>query len=109
MSNVELELCEPAPFLYYENGQLAVSDGASTWMVVVTCEAMRATALPPERSLRRLILFTEYYRDLAAAAITRGDDIDGKVWITEATVINSPPSTIHRKTSAEVYHAKYGA
>lgn len=27
MSNLELQLCEPVPSLYYENEQLAVSDG----------------------------------------------------------------------------------
>jgi hypothetical protein len=38
MDNVmELELCQPAPFIYYENGQVAVTDGASVWLVIVTC------------------------------------------------------------------------
>jgi hypothetical protein len=40
----EFELCEPAPFIYYENGQIAVTDGSSVWLVIVTCEAMKATA-----------------------------------------------------------------
>ncbi len=88
----EIELCEPAPFLYFENGQMAVTDGASVWLVIVTCEAMKATARPPEMSLRRLVRFAEYYRDLAAVAIRRGEDIDGKVWVTEATVLSSPRS-----------------
>lgn len=86
----EIQLCEPAPFLYFENGQMAVTDGASVWLVIVTCEAIKATASPPEMSLRRLVRFAEYYRDLAAAAIRRGEDIDGKVWVTEATVLSSP-------------------
>jgi hypothetical protein len=43
----EFELCEPAPFIYYENGQIAVTDGSSVWLVIVTCEAMKATAPPP--------------------------------------------------------------
>lgn len=77
-------------------------------MLVMTCEAIRATALPPERSVRLLILFAEY-RDLAEAAITRGDDVGGKVWITKATVMASPPESMYRKMSAEVRHAKYGA
>jgi hypothetical protein len=88
----EIQLCEPAPFLYFENGQMAVTDGASVWLVIVTCEAMKATVRPPEMSLRRLVRFAEYYRDLAAAAIRRGEDIDGKVWVTEATVLSSPPT-----------------
>ena len=58
--------------------------------MIVTCEAIKATARPPEMSLRRLVRFAEYYRDLAAAAIPRGEDIDGKVWVTEATVLSSP-------------------
>ncbi len=86
----EIQLCEPAPFLYFENGQMAVTDGASVWLVIVTCEAIKATASPPEMSLRRLIRFAEYYRDLAAAAFRRGEDIDGKVWVTEAMVLSSP-------------------
>ncbi|TCV67376.1 hypothetical protein EDE09_11335 [Neorhizobium sp. S3-V5DH] len=94
----EIQLCEPAPFLYFENGQMAVTDGASVWLVIVTCEAMKATARPPEMSLRRLVRFVEYYRDLAAAAIRRGEDVDGKVWVTEATVLSSPPSSeVHKE------------
>lgn len=87
----EIQLCKPAPFLYFENGQMAVTDGASVWLVIVTCEAIKATASPPEMSLRRLVRFAEYYRDLAAAAIRRGEDIDGKVWVTEAMVLSSSP------------------
>ncbi len=90
--NREIQLCEPAPFLYFENGQMAVADGASVWLVIVTCEAMEATAHPPKMSLRRLVRFAEYYRDLAAAAIRRGEDINGKVWVTEATVLSLPPT-----------------
>jgi hypothetical protein len=83
----EIELCEPAPFLYHENGQLAVSNGETVWMVIVTCEAMKATAAPPEKSLKRLVRFAELYRDLAAAAIRRGDYVDGRVLIREADVL----------------------
>ena len=25
----EIQICEPSPFIYYENGQIAVADGAS--------------------------------------------------------------------------------
>lgn len=83
----EIELCEPAPFIHYENGQLAVTDGSMVWMVIVTCEALKATALPPEKSLRRLVRFAEFYRDLAAAAIRRGEDVDGKVFVRESDVL----------------------
>jgi hypothetical protein len=88
---IELELCQPEPFIFYENGQIAVTDGASVWLVIVTCEAMKATAAPPEKSLRRLIRYAGYYRDLATTAIGRGEDVDGKVWVTEAMVLTSPP------------------
>jgi hypothetical protein len=97
----EVQICEPAPFIYYENGQLAVTDGASVWLVIVTCEALRATANPPERSLRRLLEYSDFYRDVAAAAIHRGDDVDGKIWITEAMVRSTasrhkrPRNTVH--------------
>ncbi len=84
----EIQLCEPAPFLYFENGQMAVTDGASVWLVIVTCGAIKATASPPEMSLRRLVRFAEYYCDLAPVAIRRGEGIHGKVWVTEATVLD---------------------
>jgi hypothetical protein len=82
----DIQLCEPAPFIYYENGQMAVTDGASVWLVIVTCEAMRATASPPVKSLGRLKRFAAFYRDLASAAIRRHKDVDGKVWVNEADV-----------------------
>lgn len=117
----EIEICEPSPFIYYENGQIAVTDGVCVWLVIVTCEAIRATAPPPEKSLRRLVRFADYYRDMAAAAIHRGEDIDGKVWVTEAMVLSSPPVltrsaplVISRRRSrgdagTEVAHAQHGA
>ena len=40
----EIQLCEPAPFLYFENGEMAMTDGASVRLVIVTCEAIKATA-----------------------------------------------------------------
>lgn len=98
----EIELCEPAPFLYYENGQLAVTDGSTVWMVIVTCEAMKATAPPPEKSLPRLVRYAKFYRDLAAAAIRRGEDVDGKVWVTEADVIAAGRPVQHAGTATDV-------
>jgi hypothetical protein len=85
--SAEISLCEPAPFIYFENGQIAVTDGSCVWLVIVTCEAMKATAPPPEKSLKRLIRYAEFYRDLAAVAISRGNDIDGKVFIRECDVL----------------------
>ncbi|PWE54426.1 hypothetical protein DEM27_20160 [Metarhizobium album] len=93
----EIEICEPSPFIYYENGQIAVTDGVSVWLIIVTCEAMRATAPPPEKSLRRLVRFAEYYRDIAAAALHRGEDVDGRIWVTEAMVLASPPPVSGRR------------
>jgi hypothetical protein len=84
----EITLCEPAPFLYHENGQIAVTDGTQVWSVIVTCEAIRAIANPPEMSLRRLTLYAEFFTDLAAAAISRGEDIAGKVFISESDVLS---------------------
>lgn len=83
----EYDLCEPAPFIFYENGQLAVTDGSSVWMVIVTCEAMKATATPPVKSLYRLVRYAEFYRDLAAAAIERGEATENRVWVQEADVL----------------------
>lgn len=36
----DIELCEPCPFLYFDNGQLALTDGRAVWMVIVTREAI---------------------------------------------------------------------
>ncbi len=83
----DFKLCEPSPFLYFDNGQLALTDGHTVWMVIVTREAMMATANPQEASLRRLVRHAEFYRDLASAAIRRGDEVDGKVWVLEADVL----------------------
>jgi hypothetical protein len=85
----EITLCEPAPFLYHENGQIAVTDGSQVWLVIVTCEAIRAAANPPEMSLRRLARFAKFFTDLAAAAISRGEDIGGKVFISESDVLSA--------------------
>jgi hypothetical protein len=83
----EIKLCEPPPFLYFENGQIAVTDGSMEWLVIVTAEAMMATARPPEKSLKRLVRYAPFYRQLAAAAIRRGEEVDGKVWIREVDVL----------------------
>lgn len=91
----EYDLCDPAPFIFYENGQLAVTDGSSVWMVIVTCEAMKATASPPVKSLYRLVRYAEFYRDLAAAAIERGEATDNKVWVQEADVLAAKSSGFH--------------
>jgi hypothetical protein len=92
MENVpDIELCEPAPFLYFENGQIAVTDGSSVWLVIVTAEAMMATAKPADKSLKRLMRYAAFYRDLAAASIRRGEGVDGKVWVREIDVLATRP------------------
>lgn len=91
----EYDLCEPAPFIYYENGQLAITDGSSVWMVIVTCEAMKATTTPPLKNLYRLVRYAEFYRDLAAAAIERGEATDNKVWVQEADVLAAKSSGLY--------------
>ncbi|WP_029620655.1 hypothetical protein [Pseudorhizobium marinum] len=87
---VDLVLCEPAPFLFGVNGHFTVTDGSSVWIVVVTCEAMRATASPPEASLSRLVQFADNYLDMAERALSRGEDQDGKIWIFERHVLSRP-------------------
>ncbi len=57
--SIELELCEPAPFMFGDNGHLGVTDGERVWIVVVTCEALRATAQPPEATVNRLRRYAE--------------------------------------------------
>lgn len=84
---LHLELCEPEPFLFGENGHLGVTDGTSVWIVVVTQEAMKATAGPAEASLKRLVRYAELYREMAEAIIARGQDQAGKIWIFEKDVI----------------------
>jgi len=109
IDETEIALCEPAPFLYHENGQIAVTDGSTVWLVIVTCEAIKATASPPEKTLRRLIRYAEFYRDLAAAAIVRGEDVDGKVWITEAAVIAANPQTLKMPNGLGGWLAQHGS
>lgn len=94
----EIELCEPAPLLYFENGQIAVTDGSTVWLVIVTAEAMIATANPPDTSLRRLVRHAGFYRDLAAAAIRRGEDFGGKVWVREVDVLAARPQHVGRRS-----------
>lgn len=106
IDETEIVLCEPAPFLCHENGKIAVTDGSSVWLVIVTCEAMKATAKPPEKSLRGLIRHAEYYRDLAATAIRIGEDIDGKVCVTEATVLSCPPAQAFRQSDHVAAHTQ---
>ncbi|MFN7093055.1 MAG: hypothetical protein ACK4P4_21195 [Allorhizobium sp.] len=84
---VELVLCEPTPFIFGVNGHLRVSDGSSVWVVVVTCEAMRATALPPEASLSRLVRYADLYVEMAEGAVARGEDDGGKIWIFERNIL----------------------
>lgn len=113
------EICEPAPFIYYENGQFAMTDGTTVYQVIVTCEAMKATAPPPEKSLSRLVRFAGYYRDLAVSAIRRGEEVDGKVWVNEAMVRSAMPlqslqprQPAYRRRAAaekETGHAQHGA
>lgn len=109
IDETEITLCEPAPFLYHENGQIAVSDGSTVWLVIVTCEAIKATASPPEKTLRRLIRYAEFYRDLAAASIVRGEDVDGNVWITEAAVMASNPKALKMPNGLGGRLAQYGS
>lgn len=102
-SLIELELCEPPPFILGENGHLAVTDGKTFWIVVVTAEAMMATAHPPEASRRRLVRYSLQYRDMAAAAIRRGEGLNGKIWIFEKDVLASARPRLLRSTRGGTY------
>jgi hypothetical protein len=84
---VELVLCEPAPFIFGVNGHLSVTNGSSVWIIVVTCEAMRATASPPEASLKRLLLHADLYVEMAEGFLARGEDEGGKIWIFERDML----------------------
>jgi hypothetical protein len=97
---VDIALCEPPPFFVGVNGYLSVTDGSSVWLIVVTCEALQATASRPERSLKRLLRFADLYVDLAESALARGEDEDGKIWIFERDILASrrtiPPLNVAR-------------
>jgi hypothetical protein len=86
-TTVELELCQPAPFMFGDNGHLGVTDGERVWIVVVTCEALRATAEPQEASVSRLTRYAELYREMAEGIVSRGADVGGKVWIMESSIL----------------------
>ncbi|TCL63713.1 hypothetical protein [Rhizobium sp. BK251] len=97
---LHLELCEPAPCLFGENGHLGVTDGTSAWVVVITQEAMKATAGPVEASLKRLVRYADLYRDMAEAIIARAQDQDGKIWIFERDVIARRAQGVSRDAGA---------
>jgi hypothetical protein len=84
--HIEIELCEPQPFIFGANGHLGVTDGSTVWIVVVTEEAMHATSRAAEASLQTLVRHAALYREMAEALIARGRDQDGKVWIFEGDV-----------------------
>ncbi|MEH6691096.1 MAG: hypothetical protein V7774_07930 [Pseudorhizobium pelagicum] len=97
MDNIsDIQMCEPAPFLFGENGHFGVTDGVSVWTVVVTNEAMLATADPPAASLKRLRRYSALYRDVAEGMLTQGQDRDGKVWIFEKDIIARRPTSFGR-------------
>jgi hypothetical protein len=83
----EVEPCEPAPLIFGENGAFGITDGTSQWLVIVTREAMEASAALPDASLARLTRYLERYRTMAEAVIARKEDQDGKVWIFEKDVL----------------------
>lgn len=74
-----IRICEPATFLYYEKDQLAITDGD---------EGNRSSACEVAAAAGPLC---GIFRDLAAGAIQRGEDVDGKVWVTEAHVLAALP------------------
>lgn len=71
-----------------------MTDGSSVWIVAVTCEAMRATALPPEATLSRLMRFADVYLDMAESALSGGEDQDGKISIFERHVLSHRGGTL---------------
>lgn len=38
----DFELCEPAPFLFSDDGHVAITDGNNVWMVIVTSPQQRS-------------------------------------------------------------------
>ena len=102
----DFELCEPAPFLFSDNGHVAITDGNNVWMVIVEHDAMTATSGSTETSHRQLVRHAEFYRDLASAAISRGDDEDGKVRVQKADVL-AARSSPDRCTAAPSQRLSY--
>ena len=86
---VHLHICYPAPSIFGENGLFHVSDGDAKWKVVVTEEAMEATAFPPDASRKRLVRYIEFYRAIAQAAIARNADCNGMVMIFEKDILSA--------------------
>jgi len=85
----ELDLCEPPPFIFLDDGHLSMTDGRMVWLVVISPEAMTLTASPAKSALERLVRHAGFYKDLAAAAIRRSEDRDGKVWINAADILSA--------------------
>lgn len=73
--------------------------------MIVTCEAMKANTPLSEKSLRRVVCYAEFYRDLAAAVIRRGEDVDGKVWVRESDVLATGVRTEDKGTNPFNYRS----
>lgn len=54
----EIELCKPLPFIFGANGAFGITDGTAHGTVIVTREAMEASAILPDASLTRLSRYT---------------------------------------------------
>lgn len=105
IDETEITLCEPAPFLFHENGQIAVTDGSTVWLVIVTCEAIKATAENSSTAdpVCRVLPRPGCSRD------RQGEDVDGKVWVTEATVMSSKPRAMNLPSGLGGRLARHGS
>jgi len=93
-----LFVAEPTPRICGDNGHFGVSDGVSTWLVIVTEEALAVTASGTEASLERLNRFINIYRRIAETALALHEDVNGSIWIFEKDV-----RAFARVTLSEVY------
>lgn len=82
----EISVCAD-PLMLGENGHFAVTDGSFVWTVIVTAEAMKATASPPEASVKRLAAYVRMYVAMARAALAAGRGTGGRIWIFEKDVL----------------------
>jgi hypothetical protein len=75
------------PTIVGENGHIPMSEGDTDWTVIVTREALEASASPPVADLDRLTQYLDVYTEIAGNKHAAGKDSDHRrIWVMEEDV-----------------------
>ncbi|MDW5316877.1 hypothetical protein [Rhizobium sp. PL01] len=70
------------PFLRDENGHVAMTDGQTDWLVIVTKEALEAISMPPLADDQRLLDHLQSFIEIATFKLERGREGEEKtIWV----------------------------